>query len=283
MSTNTTTYPKGSIGNPYTYDEYESMVEAGTWNGGFVAIDETTYVFYKKNKHDKDENGTGSGSGSGSSSGSDFEGSSESSSSGSGSGSGSGFQIPPVPSGEDGSPLFTVTGSDFGSRLDNGNASFFQCLAYVDSNKFHRGFTSEQYRLDYLSGIYSSSWKGSGRQEEYFNGPYTMESENTPNREIIDYIQTIFLCNDGLVQNIDTVRGYFSTDGECHDGIVIGVFRSNTNADDMQAHAVIIQSSNRGNLNIYDPQLGESKSQDYWNGRYDDSNFLYAIKITGLA
>lgn len=27
---------KGTANNPYTYEEFDRMVEAGTWNGGYV-------------------------------------------------------------------------------------------------------------------------------------------------------------------------------------------------------------------------------------------------------
>ena len=35
-------------GNPYSNEEFEALVEGGAWKGGFVFINETTCVFYKK-------------------------------------------------------------------------------------------------------------------------------------------------------------------------------------------------------------------------------------------
>ena len=69
-------YPKGSVGNSYTSDEYESMMENGTWKGGFVKTEEGKYEYYRNHLYegasgcgcgsDDELGGSGSDAGSGS-------------------------------------------------------------------------------------------------------------------------------------------------------------------------------------------------------------------------
>ena len=40
---------KGSIGNPYTYDEFTNLNNTGNWNGGFVQVSEDIICFYFSN------------------------------------------------------------------------------------------------------------------------------------------------------------------------------------------------------------------------------------------
>ena len=41
-------YPKGSVGNSHTSKEYESMMENGTWKGGFVKTKEGKFECYRR-------------------------------------------------------------------------------------------------------------------------------------------------------------------------------------------------------------------------------------------
>ena len=43
-----TTNPKGSINNPYTMSEFESMADAGTWDGGYVMDDSGKVTYMMK-------------------------------------------------------------------------------------------------------------------------------------------------------------------------------------------------------------------------------------------
>lgn len=66
------TTEKGTQSNPYTWEEYETLANAGNWKGGYVK-DESGEVAYMMAGVTVTGSGSGSGSSSGSGSGSDFE------------------------------------------------------------------------------------------------------------------------------------------------------------------------------------------------------------------
>lgn len=66
------TTEKGTQSNPYTWEEYETLANAGNWKGGYVK-DESGEVAYMMAEVTVTGSGSGSGSSSGSGSGSDFE------------------------------------------------------------------------------------------------------------------------------------------------------------------------------------------------------------------
>lgn len=266
-------YPKGSVGNSYTSDEYESMMENGTWKGGFVKTEEGKYEYYRNHLY---EGASGCGCGSDDELG------------GSGSDAGSGSNVKPLNgSGSVGSCCWS---SEISSVNDLGNDCVYKCLEFF-STKYKMNITSEAFRYDYLTAnMGREGWCGTNDVNQYLSGPNTYDSQSsllnkTYNLQLLKYLKCYFQVEgDSWSTNLDDVRSYLNQhESSSTRGCYLALL--DTGKDDGSAHAVIITGKVGKNLWIYDPAIeGEEKEKlqgDPGSEKYKDSKILCTILITG--
>ena len=266
-------YPKGSVGNSYTSKEYESMMENGTWKGGFVKTKEGKFEYYRKNLYE-DASGCGCGS--------------DDELGGSGSDEGSGSNVKPLNgSGSVGSCCWS---SEISSVNDLGNDCVYKCLE-VFASRYKLNITSEAFRYDYLTAnMGREGWCGTNDVNQYLGGPYTYEQnketkEYECNKHLWRYLQCYFQSEgESWLTDIEDVRNSIDVDNQVEERDWFMAFYKTNNTNekkDIKAHAVIIRGNNKGLLYMQDPSNDRYISQGDAS-EFKDSNFLYAVRIKGI-
>ncbi|MCR4921509.1 MAG: hypothetical protein K5945_07390 [Bacteroidaceae bacterium] len=271
-------YPKGSVGNPYTPDEYQSMMDNNSWKGGFVETGKGKYEYFRNNLY---EGNSGCGCGS--------DGGSE----GSGSDTGSGSNVQPLNgSGSVGSSCWS---GEISSVNDLGNDCVYKCLEFL-GGKFKLNLTSEAFRYDYLTAnMGREGWCGTNDVNQYLNGPNTYDSESTLlnkkyNSKLLQYLNCFFqMGNDSWTRDMDEIRTYFN-EHEPSDKRGCYLALLDTGKDNGSAHAVVITGKAGKNLWIYDPALvlvdsetnEVNQGDPYYGNYYTDSKIICTVLITGI-
>lgn len=267
-------YPKGSVGNPYTMEEYDSF-EDGKFPGGFVGTGPGEATYYKA-----DEGYGAGGSGSGS----------ISSSSG---GSGSGSELDPF---DDGFGSHTDDWENVDNWINNegeggsgtgkggkvGNDEFaplgsggcvYNCLAEA-ARKLNFKHGPAFFRDAYYNGDPSVQWEGLHDEQQKNHGPEALIN-GVPNAQLLEFIHKYFVTSDATFQTDDVVwKRYFKHKEKNQTVIAIMKFTEY----DEGCHAVILNRYT-GFFEFTDPTYRNNHIND---NQLNSEQILYAFRITGI-
>ena len=278
----TTTYPKGCIGNPYSYSEYRYMLTNKSWLGGFVQVEIDEIRYYRAidwSMLDGSNSDDGSGCDEGCGCGCD-----EGCGCGCDEGCGCGCGNDEDEENESGSideSLFGPYGGVHVGSPDSAasNDCLFKCLEYA-SKLFNTGYTSEQLRLLYLTGDRDTGWEGTNDVYQYMFGVNAYGENNTYNKQILDFSSLYFKTSTEYTTSISDLRTYLNQETyKKENSAVVAIFRQTDNENDRRFHAVIVESDNRGLLYIHDPKDNTYTSQGSDDCIYKSRRFMFSFVL----
>ncbi|MGN0234056.1 MAG: hypothetical protein ACI4B5_06525 [Bacteroidaceae bacterium] len=276
----TTTYPKGCIGNPYSYSEYRYMLTNKSWLGGFVQVENDEIRYYRAfdwSMFDGSNSDDGSGCDEGCGCGCDE---------GCGCGCDEGCGCGNDEDEENGSGSIdeSLFGPNGGVHVGCPNSAasndcLFKCLEYA-SNLFNTGYTSEQLRLLYLTGDRDTGWEGTNDVYQYMSGVNAYGENNTYNNQILDFSSLYFKTSTEYTTSISDLRTYLNQETyNKENSAVVAIFRQTDDENDRRFHAVIVESDNRGLLYIHDPQNHTYTSQGNDDCIYKSRRFMFSFVL----